>query len=383
MRIISVCSGGGGLDLGLRQAVPDARTVCYIEREAFAAACLVARMHERRLDEAPIWDDLCTFDGRPWRGVVDCVAGGTPCQDLSVAGKQAGLDGERSRLFFEQVRVADECEAPFFFWENVGGARRALPAVFAELERHGYVGAAVLVRASDVGAPHQRARYFLLAHRPGVRLRAFRSWGVGDTCGGAGQLQRAAGDVGGEERGARGEGLATAGCESRPAGADVALSDGEGWERWRRPTDGGAAGTGPQRRAEGPDSDVADASGAGQQGGQRTGAPREGAGAPRPAPERCRPLEWPPGPGDVDGWARVLAERPDLAPSQPRVRRVAHELARGVVPAGRPLGEWQQPGLDSMWADRLRLLGNGVVPAQAAAAFTFLWRHLEGRQVTE
>jgi DNA (cytosine-5)-methyltransferase 1 len=112
----------------------------YVERDAYAAAVLVARMEEKALAPAPLWDDLTTFDGRPWRGLVDCIAGGTPCQDLSVAGKRVGLDGERSRLFFEQVRVADECEAPLFFWENVGGAARALPAVFAELARHGYVG---------------------------------------------------------------------------------------------------------------------------------------------------------------------------------------------------------------------------------------------------
>lgn len=374
--VLSVCSGGGGLDLGLERATDGAaRAVCYIEREAFAAACLVARMEEKALAQAPVWDDLCTFDGRPWRGVVDCVAGGTPCQDLSVAGKQAGLDGERSRLFFEQVRVADECEAPFFFWENVGGARRALPSVFAELERHGYVGAAVLVRASDVGAPHQRARYFLLAHRPGVRLRAFRSWGVGDTCGGAGELHGAARDVRCSQRSAGGEGLSPAGCESRPAGADVAHAHGEGREHDGREGPGGATLAGAQRRVEGSGHDVAqdgvglaNASGARREGSERPGAPREGARAPRPAAQRGRPLEWPPGPGDVDGWARVIATHPELSPSQPRFCRVADGLAPWLVDAER------------FWADRLRLLGNGVVPAQAAAAFSFLWQHLERRQ---
>jgi DNA (cytosine-5)-methyltransferase 1 len=138
--------------------------VVHVEREAHAAAVLVARMAEAAIPPAPVWDDITTFDAREWRGIVDLVAGGTPCQDLSVAGKRAGLDGARSRLFFEHVRIAVECEAPFFFWENVAGATRALPAVCAYLEERGYRGAWTVVRASDVGAPHQRARVFLLAY---------------------------------------------------------------------------------------------------------------------------------------------------------------------------------------------------------------------------
>ena len=93
--VLSVCSGTGGLDLGLRLAVPCARTVCYLEREAYAAAVLAARMEEEALDAAPIWTDLRTFDGKPWRGVVDCVLGGYPCQPFSFAGKRAGENDER------------------------------------------------------------------------------------------------------------------------------------------------------------------------------------------------------------------------------------------------------------------------------------------------
>lgn len=394
--VLSVCSGGGGLDLGLERATGGvARAVVYVEREAFAAACLVARMEEAALGAAPVWDDLCTFDGRPWRGLVDCVAGGTPCQDLSVAGKQAGLDGERSRLFFEQVRVADECEAPFFFWENVGGAARALPAVFAELSKHGYTGAVVALRASDVGAPHSRRRFFLLAHRRGVRLSEFRAWnhddgcdapgnephrrdaGVGDAERAAAQLPRGPGVLRGSECSTGGTGHPTAGCESRPAGADVADTASERRRQGRPESDAQgqtlADGTGSSRG-------VADASGARLEGGERAEAPREGAGAPRPAAQRGRPLEWPPGPGDVEGWARVASVAPHLVPSQPGIRRMADGVAAGLVPAGRGLAEWWQPELDAMWADRLRLLGNGVVPAQAAAAFTFLWQHLERKQ---
>lgn len=384
---ISVCSGGGGLDLGFHLATGGAaHAVAFVEREAYAAACLVARMADSALAPAPVWDDINTFDGRAWRGAVDCVIGGTPCQDLSVAGKQAGLDGERSRLFYQQVRIADECDAPFFAWENVGGAARALPAVHAELARHGYVGATVSIRASDVGAPHRRRRFFLLAHRRGVRLAEFRSWnhddwhhasgyvadgrdaGVGDAEREPAQLPRGAGVVRGEVGSAGGGGNEASRRESRPAGADVAHAHGERWEHDGREGPEREALAGAQRRVEGPSHDVADAGRARREGSERTGAPREGAGASRPAAERGRPLEWPPGPDDGAGWARVLATHPHLSPSESRLRGVADGLAGRVVPPGQ------------FWADRLRLLGNGVVPTQAAAAFAFLWKHLEARQ---
>ena len=69
--VISICTGAGGLDLGFRLAHPAARTICYVEREAFPVANLVAAMEADLLDAAPVWDDLQTFDGGPWRGVVD------------------------------------------------------------------------------------------------------------------------------------------------------------------------------------------------------------------------------------------------------------------------------------------------------------------------
>ncbi len=378
---LSVCSGGGGLDLGFEWATGGAaRAVAFVEREAFAAACLVARMADSSLAPAPVWDDICTFDGRPWRGVVDCVIGGTPCQDLSVAGRQAGLDGERSRLFYQQVRIADECDAPFFAWENVGGAARALPAVHAELARHGYVGATVSIRASDVGAPHRRRRFFLLAYRRGVRLRELRTWnhhdgchapwhvvdgrdeGVGDAERPAAQLPRGPGVVRGEVGSAGGGGNEASRRESRAAGADVEHAHGA--EHSRRVAHEDARGS--ARPAD--SGDVANASGARLEGSERAGAPFEAEGAPRPAAQRSRPLEWPPGPDDGAGWARVIATHPHLAPSESRLRGVADGLAGGLVDPGR------------FWADRLRILGNGVVPAQAATAFSFLWRHLEARQ---
>ena len=70
---LSLCAGAGGLDLGLTLALPGYRTVGYVERDAFAASILVARMEGTVLDQAPVWDDIASFDGRPWRGAVDIV----------------------------------------------------------------------------------------------------------------------------------------------------------------------------------------------------------------------------------------------------------------------------------------------------------------------
>lgn len=83
---LSLCSGAGGLDLGLHLALSGYRTVGHVERDAYAAAILVARMEDAALDCAPVWDDVATFDGRPWRGAVDIVTAGYPCQPFSVAG---------------------------------------------------------------------------------------------------------------------------------------------------------------------------------------------------------------------------------------------------------------------------------------------------------
>jgi len=82
-QVLSLCAGIGGIDLGLKLALPGARTVCYVENEATACEKLVARIEDGALDDAPIWSDLKTFDCKPWRGRVHCVTGGYPCQPFS------------------------------------------------------------------------------------------------------------------------------------------------------------------------------------------------------------------------------------------------------------------------------------------------------------
>ncbi len=158
--------------MATKLAVPFSRTVCYVENEAAACAILVARMQEGTLDDAPLWSDVTTFEGEKWCGLVDLVIGGFPCQDLSVAGKQEGIEGSRSGLWWEYHRILKETKAPYAFIENVGaGASNWLPTVRSSLSEIGYSSVSVRVRAADVGAPHKRLRTFIFAYPFSGNLR--------------------------------------------------------------------------------------------------------------------------------------------------------------------------------------------------------------------
>ncbi|WP_295049739.1 DNA cytosine methyltransferase, partial [uncultured Paracoccus sp.] len=135
-----------------------------------AAATLVARMEEASLDDAPLWDDVATFDGRPWRGAVDIVTAGYPCQPFSVAGKRRGADDPR-HLWPHVARIIGEVEPPFVFLENVAHhLRLGFPEVASGLVGMDYRLAAGLFTAAEVGAPHKRKRLFIPAIREGDEL---------------------------------------------------------------------------------------------------------------------------------------------------------------------------------------------------------------------
>ena len=99
------------------------QTVCAIEIEPFAAGVLIARQNDGTLRPFPVWDDICTFDGTTWRGHIDVVSGGFPCQDISIAGRGAGMDGERSGLWSEMERVIGEVES-VRAWIEAGSRHR-------------------------------------------------------------------------------------------------------------------------------------------------------------------------------------------------------------------------------------------------------------------
>lgn len=114
---MALCSGIGGLELGLHLAIPEYRCIAYVEREAYAVAILVKRMEEGWLDKASVWDDVGTFDGRPWRGKVDIISSGFPCQPFSSAGRRRGTEDERW-LWPDIARIVRDVRPRYVFLEN-------------------------------------------------------------------------------------------------------------------------------------------------------------------------------------------------------------------------------------------------------------------------
>lgn len=168
INVMSLCTGIAGLDIGVGLALGGrSRTVCYVECEAFCCEILASRMETQALDPAPVWTDLRTFDGQPWRGVVDLLIAGYPCQPFSVVGKRRGSDDPR-HLWPHVARIVREVEPGYVFLENVGGhLQLGGREVIAELHEMGYRTAAGLFTAEEVGAPHKRERLFILAHTVG------------------------------------------------------------------------------------------------------------------------------------------------------------------------------------------------------------------------
>lgn len=336
LRTLALCAGVAGLELGVRAATGGrARVVAYCERDPFAASVLLARMEEQALEPAPVWcGDLADMPLEPLAGSVDLVCSGFPCQPWSTAGKRRGKSDERW-IWPDIARVIREVGPRLVFLENVRGllAGNGIGAVLGSLADLRFDAEWCCVRASDVGAPHQRERVFILGHARESRLERRIKHSTIPTGGSASLAYR---DGGGQslER------------DVRIRRAGILDADGRGGE--------GHDILGPER--------VPDAERDAVRPEQERREPR------RPGEAELGYLgSWPPGPNDTDGWRRVLRGRPDLAPAleepEPPLRRVADELPHR---------------LDRAMADRtdrLRALGNAVVPAQAAAA----WRELASR----
>jgi DNA (cytosine-5)-methyltransferase 1 len=155
---------GGGL---LASRLLGWRTVCAVEIDAHCQRVLQQRQLDGHLEPFPIWDDVRTFNGAPWRGAVDVVSGGFPCQDISSAGRGAGLSGDRSGLWFEMLRVIGEVRPAFVFAENSPWLRtRGLDVVLTGLAGLGFDAAWGVLGAHHVGAPHKRDRMWIAASHP-------------------------------------------------------------------------------------------------------------------------------------------------------------------------------------------------------------------------
>jgi len=335
LRTLSICAGVGGLDLGVRIARPDARCVAFVEREASAAASLVASMEAGRLHPAAIWSDLRTFDVGEWRGAVDCVLSGDPCQGNSVAGKRLGAGDDRW-LLDRAIKVFDQSGADTFFRENVpGNLAGQLEVAIPALERLGCRVAAGIFSAAEAGASHRRERFFILAHRQSFGRE--RAGSIRSTTG----SRRRSSNPGSSlalspderhewARDARGWGHG-------PADSFSAVADTSGEGRWQDaggPSCDEEANGGARRNLRQSDGDHVTI-------GLRPGVRHDRSFAPGPAD----PL-----------WGEIVRDAPSL---EPAVCRVAHGVAGRI--------------------ERLRHCGNGVVPLAAALA----WVRLHGLLASE
>ncbi|WP_122433890.1 DNA cytosine methyltransferase [Pseudomonas viridiflava] len=163
MNELALFAGAGGGILG--GYLLGWRTICAVERDAYAAQVLAQRQNDGALPPFPIWSDVRAFDGTPWRGLVDVVSGGFPCQDISAAGSGQGIEGSRSGLWKEMARIISEVRCRYVLLENspllVG---RGLALVLGDLAAMGYDAHWCRLSAADCRAPHQRDRIWLVAY---------------------------------------------------------------------------------------------------------------------------------------------------------------------------------------------------------------------------
>lgn len=171
---LDLFSGIGGIALALSDWV---RPVAYCESDKYAQSVLLSNMRRNNIAYGPIWDDVRTLRGEHIDVPINIITGGFPCQDISVAGHGVGLEGERSGLFFEIIRLSRDLRPQFIFLENVPAITvRGLDRVLLELSALGYDSRWTIVSAAEVGACHQRDRWFLLAHDN--RPRELQSEGI-------------------------------------------------------------------------------------------------------------------------------------------------------------------------------------------------------------
>ena len=320
---ISLCSGYGGIDIGIRRVLPDVRTIAYVEIEAFACANLVEKMESQQLDEAPIWSNLKSFDARPFQGKVDILSGGFPCQPFSAAGQRKGTDDPR-HLFPDIERIILECTPNIVFLENVEGIISAkyageentsvLKYVLERLEEMGYTATAGVFSAEELSAPHRRKRVLIC----GV---SNSSCELGNTAGDRCDTGKSNKDTRAKERGVEKGGLQEfeGGC------CELANSD----------CDGSYSKEGHAAK-------------------QNSKQPQDGVS------ERgsCSPCQFPSRPNEPQhGWEypRTIGDEETVS----AMGGSTHGTANGNI-------------LRSCRVDALRLLGNGVVPVVAAKAFVVL-----------
>jgi DNA (cytosine-5)-methyltransferase 1 len=323
LRELALFAGAGGGILG--GLLLGWRTVCAVEIDPYCRRVLLARQRDGVLSPFPIWDDVRTFDGRPWRGAVDVISGGFPCQDISSAGRGAGIDGTKSGLWREMARIIREVGPRHVLVENSPMlTSRGLGRVLGDLAEMGFHARWGVLGADDAGAPHIRKRIWIAAHADGEEQRAMPEHAEVASASAADAADADRDSLQLQPRGGDGQSrteatLAEHDGEPQPVADAEDLGRGAG--RTRRPDSGGA------RERELALPDVGHAGGAGC-------ADAGGCGA------------------DAELGGRGAVDSPGWWDAEPAVGRVADGVASRV--------------------DRGRAIGNGQVPA----VVRFAWETL-------
>jgi len=341
LRLLDTFSGIGGFSYAAEHLVGGYQTVAFVEREPFCQSIL-----RKHWPDVPIYDDITTFTPEP--GSADVVCGGFPCQDISIAGKQAGIkQGTRSGLFYELIRVVRTVQPSYVVMENVSAiTSNGLGTVLGELAEAGFDAEWACIPASAVGACHQRDRWWLVAYASGAGASQHKPHSRG-------QLER--------------------GCLSQAGNTDEEVSAAPNSQSsGRRARAGQGAGeTGrqePRVGYHGPGSDAANAGSADQ--------PRRSEGAGR----------WQRSSADA-GSCRLpqSSGRPDTTADPNGQRQQEQHLATVSSRTGWPRWGHAPKSLSPDWrsylsepvlcrgddglsgrVDRLKALGNAVVPQVAA-----------------
>jgi DNA (cytosine-5)-methyltransferase 1 len=319
MNELALFAGAGGGILG--GTLLGWRTVCAVEIEDYPRRVLLQRQADGILPRFPVWDDVNTFDGKPWRGKVDVISGGFPCQDISVAGLGAGIAGLRSGLWKHFARIIGEVQPHYVFIENSPNLRnKGLEVVLEDLWRLGYDARWGVVGAHHAGAPHKRNRIWIVAHSVSDSQRSTHRRAGGISFAGWYEHSLSGRD---SFRGNLGD-------SSSKLNEEVRYSTGKGFQDGAGEQVGQLGSVAQSQR---PDSEMAHANGQRGRGGDSQWQDAEDAGQrPESSGNNAAGVGW---------WATELG-----------LGRVAHGVAHRV--------------------DRLKAIGNGQVPSVAAIAWEVL-----------
>jgi DNA (cytosine-5)-methyltransferase 1 len=348
--ILSLCSGYGGIEIGIQRAIGKCTVLTHVEVEAFAVANLVNKMETGKMDPAPIWTDVKTFDPKPFRNCIDILTGGYPCQPFSFAGKRNGEDDPRHLWPYIRSIVFHSRPNQVFFENVEGHLTKGIAEVLEDLEKMGYQCQVGIFSAVEVGAPHQRKRVFILGNSIG-----FEPWfSMADSSNRHGELEQV--------KNGSGKGSKLGNSESdNKRGLSKSTMHRERFE---------ARGSGGDEMGN-----------TNQQGLEIRKGERENS----EATEKTRPatiipmFNWPSGPGQKQyEWEepRTVRDSTRIANRHKSKIEQVREFEKSI-----PTRETQSElgrtiNGASNRVDRLRLLGNGVVPQVAEKAYITLSRKL-------